>query len=296
MQIPLFSDQWHHTIDPEIQPFREQLLKWVGNKQRFAHEIIGYFPKQFGVYFEPFLGSGAVVATLQPTRAQASDISFPLIEIFQTLQRDPDTLCRWYTERWERLKAGDKKEIYLAIRDEFNASPNAADLLFLSRSCYGGVIRYRRGDGHISTPMGIHNPISPESFEKRVREWHHRTRYVDFCHLSYVEAMARAQAGDLVYCDPPYQHSESILYGAQSFSLQVLLNSIAECKERGVYVALSIDGTKRSGDLICDLPIPEGLFQQEVFVNVGRSMLKRFKMKDKSLEADNVTDRLLLTY
>ena len=86
MQIPLFPEQWHHTIEQEVQPFREQLLKWVGNKQRFAHEILSYFPQRFGVYFEPFLGSGAVLATLQPTRAQASDLSAPLVGIFQTLQ------------------------------------------------------------------------------------------------------------------------------------------------------------------------------------------------------------------
>ena len=34
-----------------ISPFRKQLLKWVGNKQRFAHEIASYFPSNFGTYF-----------------------------------------------------------------------------------------------------------------------------------------------------------------------------------------------------------------------------------------------------
>jgi DNA adenine methylase len=61
-------------------------------------------------------------------------------------------------------------------------------------------------------------------------------------------------------------------------------------------VALSIDGTKKSGDLICNLPIPAGVFEREVFVNVGRSMLKRFQMNGKTLEKEVVKDRLLLTY
>ena len=34
-------------------PFKTQLLKWIGNKQRFAHEIISYFPRSFGQYYEP---------------------------------------------------------------------------------------------------------------------------------------------------------------------------------------------------------------------------------------------------
>jgi DNA adenine methylase len=108
--------------------------------------------------------------------------------------------------------------------------------------------------------------------------------------------MAMAKAGDLVYCDPPYSYSQAILYGAQSFSLEHLFAAVAKCKSRGVFVALSIDGTKRSGDQMCDLAIPEGLFEREAFVNCGRSMLKRFQMGGRSLESEVVADRLLLTY
>jgi DNA adenine methylase len=86
------------------------------------------------------------------------------------------------------------------------------------------------------------------------------------------------------------------LYGAHSFDLSNLFEVIKRCKERGVYVALSIDGTKKSGDFVCDIHIPDGLFEHEVSVNCGRSMLKRFQMNGKTLENENVSDRLLLTY
>lgn len=105
-----------------------------------------------------------------------------------------------------------------------------------------------------------------------------------------------AQTGDWIYCDPPYSHSQSILFGAQSFDLQDLLSTIARCQERGVYVALSIDGTERSGDMICDVPLPDGLFEHEVLVACGPSMLKRFQMNGQTLEREIVADRLLLTY
>jgi DNA adenine methylase len=126
--------------------------------------------------------------------------------------------------------------------------------------------------------------------------WRKRTGGTTFLVLDYADAMEQARPGDLIYCDPPYAHSQTILYGAQSFNLPALFDVIARCKMRGVYVALSIDGTKRSGDLVCDLPIPAGLFEREVFVNVGRSMLKRFQMGGQTLEGEVVADRLLLTY
>jgi DNA adenine methylase len=279
-----------------IQPFKTQLLKWVGNKQRFAHEIASYFPSDFQCYHEPFLGSGAVLATLSPTRAVASDVFAPLMEIWQTLHTSPETLKQWYAERWRRCSNGDKVEIYEAVKDAYNQSPNGADLLFLCRTCYGGVVRFRKADGFMSTPCGIHNPITPDSFASRVDLWHQRTAGTVFRLADYRQTMEKAKPGDLIYCDPPYTHSQGILYGAQTFNLEDLMAIIDRCKKRGVYVALSIDGTKKSGKHHCELPIPDDLFEREVFVNCGASMLKRFQMEGQSCFEHHVSDRLLLTY
>lgn len=275
--------------------FNDQLLKWIGNKQKFAREIISHFPRAFGTYIEPFLGSGGVLGTLAPQRAIATDCFRPLIEIWQTLHDSPETLKRWYADRWEIAKSGDKVQQYEWIKARYNAKPNGADLLFLCRACYGGVVRFRK-DGYMSTPCGIHNPIAPHSFAKRVDEWHKRTRGTRFLLKDYQEAMAMAKPGDLIYCDPPYSYSQAILYGAQDFSLTRLMEVIADCKKRDVLVALSIDGSKKSGDVLCEIPIQEGLFAREVFLHGGPSMLKRFQMGGKTLESHIVADRLLLTF
>jgi DNA adenine methylase len=275
---------------------KKPLLKWIGNKQRFAPAIIAYFPSDYGHYYEPFLGSGAILGTLEPRQAIASDAFRPLVEIWQTLHTTPETLKEWYEQRWHAMMSGNKVEEYEKLKAAYNAKPNGADLLFLCRSCYGGVVRFRQRDGYMSTSCGIHKPIPPESFAKRVDAWQTYTAGATFTLMDYKEAMEQARAGDLIYCDPPYRHSQSILYGAQAFDLNELLNTIATCKARGVYIALSIDGTKRSGNLLCDIPIREGLFEREASINCGRSMLKRFQMDGQTLQQEVVADRLLLTY
>ena len=63
-----------------------------------------------------------------------------------------------------------------------------------------------------------------------------------------------------------------------------------------MFVALSLDGSKKSGATDCDYDIPHSLFEKHVAVNCGRSMLKRFQMGGKTLEGEVVTDRLLLTH
>lgn len=292
MQMVLFGEDQTRTV----KPFKTQLLKWIGNKQRFANEIASYFPEEYGTYHEPFLGSGGVLGTLAPERALATDSFKPLIEIWQTLKDDPETLKNWYAERYAAVTSVEKVEGYERIKASYNANPNGADLLFICRSCYGGVVRFRQRDGYCSTPCGIHDPISPASFSHRVDLWRPRVVGARFERMEYEEAMSRAKRGDLVYCDPPYSHSQAILYGAQSFDLEHLFGVIEQCKRRGVSVALSIDGTKRSGNHVCDLPIPDGLFDREIFVHVGRSMLRRFQMGGETLEQEVVADRLLLTY
>jgi DNA adenine methylase len=293
MQLSVFS----YAEIGSVAPFRTQLLKWVGNKQRFAHEIVAYFPRDYQTYVEPFLGSGAVLGTLSPAKGVAADVFRPLMEVWQTLKSSPETVKGWYAERYTLIRElGDKAKAYERVRASYNAGPNGADLLFLCRSCYGGVVRFRQADGYMSTPCGIHDPIAPRAFSHRVDIWRARLAGTEF-HLSDFEGvMDAARPGDMVYCDPPYTHSQAILYGAQSFDIVRLFQVIERCKTRGVYVALSIDGTKQSGNVLCHVPFPPGLFEREVFVNCGRSMLRRFQLAGKTLETEIVADRLLLTY
>jgi DNA adenine methylase len=292
MQRNLFSSLSRR----EAKPFKTQLLKWVGNKQRFAHEIVSYFPAEFGTYFEPFIGSGAVLATLAPEHAVASDVFKPLADIWVALRDRPDELKAWYAKRWGQMKTASKEVVYEKVKAAYNENPNGPDLLYLCRTCYGGVVRFRKKDGFMSTPCGVHNPVSPDSFAKRADVWHERCKNTQFLCSDFADVMDTAKTGDMVYCDPPYVDTQAILYGSQSFSLAKLFTAIAKCKARGVFVALSIDGTKRSGDKICEVPIPEGLFETEALVNCGRSMLRRFQMAGLTLENEVVADRLLLTY
>lgn len=277
-------------------PPKSQLLKWVGNKQKFASKIAHAFPATYGKFYEPFLGSGAVMATVSPNFGIGSDIYKPLIEIWQKLKEDPEGLIQWYAVRRNRIDKEDKKDVYDDIKNNFNNNNNGADFLYLTRSCYGGIIRFRKADGYMSTPCGVHTPISVSTFKERVHEWNIRMRNVEFRHSDYKEIFKLAQKGDLIYCDPPYSHSQSILYGAQDFKLEELLDYIKEAKEKGIYVALSIDGNKKSGNYLCDLPIPANLFEEEIFISLGGSMLRRFQMEGQTLENEQVSDRLLLTY
>ena len=281
------------------------LLKWIGNKQRFAETIVSYMPEQFNNYYEPFLGSGAVMAELlssdknKPSphfnHAYGSDILPFLIEVFNLVKNDPAILTNYYEQHISTYYDAPKEK-YEEIRNRFNADHNALDFCLLSRTCYSGVIRFRKADGYMSTPVGPHKPIQPSTFTKRAETWHQLLQKADFRCESYIDAMDRAQAGDLIYCDPPYTHSQGIIYGAQDFNVDTLFQKITECKNRGVYVILSINGMRDNKTKDISITPPEGLFERQLLVNCGTSMIDRLQNSGKQMKNKKVDDQLLLTW
>ena len=281
------------------------ILKWIGNKQRFAETIVSYMSDRFKNYYEPFLGSGAVMAQLLYSdrnmmlphleHAYGSDILPFLIEVFSYVKSSPDLLLDYY-EKQIREYYSDPITKYDEIRDRFNACHNGLDFCLLSRTCYSGVIRFRKADGYMSTPRGPHKPISPETFEKRVMLWHDLLEKASFQTESFTESMNKPVKGDVVYCDPPYTHSQSIIYGAQDFRIDDLWVKIDECKHRGVKVMLSINGTRESKKKDLSIEIPDGLFERKITVDCGTSMIDRFQSSGKTMVNEEVNDLLLLTW
>lgn len=271
---------------------RGQILKWVGNKIRYAEAIAAQFP-DYETYFEPFVGTGAVLATLAPGRAVASDMILPLIELLKLVQRDPDALLDHY-ERHATAIAAEGNSAYLLVRDRYNDQPSPHDLLVISRTCYGGVMRFTR-EGSISTPLGPHRPMSRVKLETFMREWQERLQGTEFVVQDYRQTLQMADRGDLAYCDPPYVHGQSILYGAQDFEIGALWKAVAAAKERGVAVAVSVDGYRRSGSREIELRLPSDLFERELLIDRGGCMLRRFQLKTH-VRDEGVADRLLLTW
>lgn len=281
------------------------MLKWIGNKQRFAETIVSYMPQQFNDYYEPFLGSGAVMAELLYSdgaklmphfqKAYGSDILPFLVDIFNLAKENPELLTEYYRKEITEYYLSPEKK-YSEIREEFNENHNPYDFLLLSRTCYSGVIRFRKSDGYMSTPRGPHSPIKPDIFEKRVLQWHKLLEKATFYCESYIEAMNKPQSGDVVYCDPPYTHSQSIIYGAQDFNIEELWKKIEECKGRGVKVMLSINGMRDSQRKDISITPPEGLFERKLYIDCGTSMIDRLQNTGKTMKDKKVDDQLLLTW
>ena len=278
---------------PRTRP-RGQLLKWIGNKFRYAETIASHLPADLGTYYEPFVGTGAVLATLAPERAVAGDTLPVLVDLLQAVQDDPTPLIEHYASARATILA-EGRSAYEAVKARFNATPTPRDLLVISRTCYGGVMRFTRA-GYLSTPVGPHRPMPADKLAGYMEEWRRRLEGVEVLHQDFADTMAQAGDGDTVYCDPPYAHGQSILYGAQDFRLPRLWAACADAVTRGARIAVSVDGYRRSGAKAIALGVPDGIFARELLIQRGGCMLRRFQLEGEDTNLEQVADRLLLSW
>lgn len=258
-----------------IQP----VIKWSGSKRSQAAAICGLAPN-FERYFEPFVGGGSIMYALGAEAGFAGDICAPLIDFWKEIQARPAELAAAYRERWETLQKVGPDHFYV-VRDSYNAEGNPADLLFLSRTCVNGLIRFNskgefNNSFHLSRP-GIH----PDRLVKIISDWSHRIQGMHFAAQDYRNTAYNAKLGDFVYLDPPYSNTKGRYYGTSTINFAEFFQFLEELNSRGVKWALSFDG--RRGDKDYSSNVPESLYKKRHSIYSGNSAFRR--VIDKQIEA-----------
>ncbi len=236
------------------QPF----LKWAGGKRQILEEIRKYVPKRFNIYYEPFVGGGAVLFDLQPQKAVINDVNCELINTYVVIRDAVDEVLR------DLSKHQNEKEYFYTVRaldrtqmfKELTPVERASRLIFLNRTCYNGLFRVN-SQGQFNVPFGDYkNPaIVNESVIRAVHQYL-ASNDVKILYGDFVDAVASATQGDFVYFDPPYDPLSDTAsftgYTLSGFSKteQMRLRETMDClTKRGCYVLLSNSAT----DFIKDL-------------------------------------------
>jgi DNA adenine methylase len=262
------------TSSSSIQP----IIKWPGSKRSVAALIAGILPRG-GTYFEPFLGGGAVLALRPAKRAIAGDVVPELLSLWELIRDCPKLVIEAYALRWRRLQEEGHTAFY-EIRDGFNVSRDPNDLLFLSRTCVNGLIRFnRRGDFNNS----LHHTrpgIAPKRLAAIVKDWSLRTQDVVFQLADYRVTLSDAAPGDVAFLDPPYAGTRG-RYHPIDFDLEVMFEELERLNEVGVKWVLTLDG--EAGERRYYQEVPPELYRFQMSVPTGRSPFTR--LMKSSLDA-----------
>jgi len=266
-----------------VQPF----IKWSGSKRSQANQLISYFPKEINVYYEPFLGSGAVLGHLKPKKAVCSDINGPLIELWNVIKTDPTKVTTDYRKKWNSLQK-EGHTFFYKVRDKFNKKKSPLDFIFLTRTCVNGLIRYNKKGEFNNSLHHTRKGMNPDQLEKIILAWSEIIAPHKFLSESYELATKNAKKGDFVYLDPPYFNTGTRYFGTIDF--EKFISYLESLNEKGVKYALSYDGTRGEKSFVIELP--KSLYKRHIMLHSGNSAFG----KVQNGKVEQVHESLYLNY
>lgn len=229
---------------PKAQPF----LKWAGGKTQLLSELMKYVPQNYGTYFEPFVGGGALFFYLHPKNAVLVDTNPELVNCYVVVRDIPEKLIK-------ALKKGylNREDFYYRVRgwkpESLDPVERAARFIYLNKTCFNGLYRVNKA-GDFNVPFGKRtNPAICE--EKKLLVAHQALQGVQIICDSYDKVIrARAKAGDFVFFDPPYhpvggnsdfkRYTKEFFYEEDHIALRDLVEEVVN---RGVLVLLTNSNT-----------------------------------------------------
>lgn len=262
------------------------LIKWTGSKRKSSEQIIKYFPDIINNYFEPFLGGGSIlysVKSLNPNcKVYGSDLYNPLIEIFKNVSKNPEIVKKNYRKDWLKLQK-NFPEYYYFKRLEFNKKKQFQDLIFLSRTCVNGIIRFNKNQEFNNSLHLSRKGMQPDMFDKVVDKWHFNicNKSIFKCH-DYSKIINLLQKGDFVYMDPPYFNSQNRYI--ENLDFKKFINFLFDLKKTKVMFALSFDGNRDGVSF--EKELPKNLFKRKINIKNSISTLSNVLNKKKSIFSD----------
>jgi len=236
--------------EPEGRP-PKPFVKWAGGKRRVIPHLIARMPETFGAFHEPFIGGGALLFFLAPTRdtevpwAHISDQNARLIRTYRAIRDDVDGVIAVLETH---AKQHDRNYYYATRSWDIDAATKDAEVaawvVYLNRTCFNGLYRVNRKGG-FNVPMG--NYKAPKILnEDNLRACSWALRNVGIEREDFSAVLDRANEGDVVYFDPPYAPvsptASFTSYTKDGFGTddQTRLRDLAlELKNKGVSVMLS---------------------------------------------------------
>lgn len=263
------------------------VIKWSGSKRTQSTIIKSFLPSKFDTYYEPFIGGGSMLYAIHPEKSVCGDICKPLIDLWKEIRDNPESLANEYEKRWSRLQ-NEGYTAYYDIRDSFNRKKSPYDLLFLSRTCVNGLIRFN-DKGEFNNSLHHSRPgIKPASLKEIILDWSKHIQGTVFENKEYFETTANANKNDVVYLDPPYFHTKGRYFGTIDF--EKFIEYLEDLNSRGIKYLLSFDGIRGKEDYRVDLP--KHLYKRHELIPSGNSTFK--KVIDK--ETQEVLESLYLNY
>ncbi len=179
-------------------------VKWVGGKTQLLPELAERVPDDFGRYYEPFVGGGALFFRLQPQRACLTDINPDLVNLYTVIRDKVDELIEDLSQHvyeeayFYQIRGADRTLEY----EKWSDVQRASRFIYLNKTCYNGLYRVN-SKGQFNAPFGRYtNPTILNS--DNLYACHAVLQKAVIEVSDFYAVRRRIRANDFVYFDPPY--------------------------------------------------------------------------------------------
>jgi len=233
-----------------------KFLKWAGSKFKLTDLLLENIPNNYDRYIEPFVGSGALLFALCPTKAIVSDLNCHLINTYDVIKNKlEELLLIMPLMRNEKEYFYETREKNLSL---LSAPEQAARFIYLNKTCFNGLYR-ENASGKFNVPYGFYK--SPKIYDENVLG--NVSRYLNqaiveiYCQ-DYKKTLLCTNKNDFIYIDSPY-HSVSktsfTKYTKKDFKEQdqrELAEEFKRLNDLGCFVMLSNANTSLIRELYKD--------------------------------------------
>ena len=184
------------------QGIKTKLVEWISTNVEEIH---------YERWVEPFMGTGVVAFNIRPKKVLMCDSNPHLISFYKAIQSNEITsgiVRKYLTEEGEKLLNSDG-QYYYDVRKRFNSHGNPLDFLFLSRSCFNGMMRFN-GKGGFNVPFCKKpNRFAQALITKITNQVENISQIIsfggyEFKNQDFKDTLKELRPNDLVYSDPPY--------------------------------------------------------------------------------------------
>ena len=153
------------------------------------------------------MGGGALLFSLQPSKAIVNDLNEDLITVYKVIKNNVEILIKSLKghentpEYFYAIRDMDRdKSVYQTISDVEKASR----VIFLNKTCFNGLFRVNSA-GEFNSPFGHYkNPnIVNEPVLRAVSKYFNASN-ISFYSEDFSETLSRIRKSCFVYLDPPY--------------------------------------------------------------------------------------------
>lgn len=259
------------------------VIKWSGSKSAVASSLAAMFPKG-GRFFDPFVGGGSLLPFRTSRLATAGDALTELISLWALIRDCPSEVAAEYASRWARLQSRGHSTYY-EVRESFNESRSPHDLLFLSRTCVNGLIRFN-SRGQFNNSFHHTRPgMNPATLDRIVHLWSKAVQGVDFVARDYRETLEGCRSGDFVFLDPPYENTKG-RYQPGGIETLAFAETLRCLTAKGVRWMLTYDGS--AGSRAYQSTLPRDVYRFKTTVATGLSTFSKVMERERAQVTESV--------